>query len=233
MGLSVKMAYDKRMDSLPLFISFPRTGAHWINCVMELYFDRPRLREGRVTFLNPNRTDWMWFHDHDLDLQIRHNNVLYLYRDPIGTVHSNLVYDFFARRRLRFSWLIKFHKLNIFTESKIIEISKLYRQHLTKWILSDQRARTVVCHDSFIKNRNAEFRKICEHFNVEFDLNRASGAFNPVTKEALAKKTKNNFTIGKHMLKKSYKISLSEFSHEWGDFVREIIRTKELENLPW
>ena len=56
---------DPRIDQYPLFISYPRTGSHWINAVMELYFDRPRLRERRTTFMDKSRTDWMWFHDHD------------------------------------------------------------------------------------------------------------------------------------------------------------------------
>src|SRR5438552_2054967 len=90
------MPSDPRMNLLPLFISFPRTGAHWINCVMECYFDRPRLRERRVTFLDRSRTDWMWFHDHDMKLDVRHADVLLLYREPVATVFSNLVYD---RRR--------------------------------------------------------------------------------------------------------------------------------------
>ena len=70
------------IQNLPLFMSYPRTGAHWINAVMELYFDKPRLPEVRATYMKPERRDWMWYHDHDIGpvckLMIEHDNVLYL-----------------------------------------------------------------------------------------------------------------------------------------------------------
>jgi hypothetical protein len=63
--------------------------------VLELYFNRPRLRAGPVTFLanRDQRTDYMWFHDHDIlsDLKVGHNNILYLYRDPADVIFSLLM----------------------------------------------------------------------------------------------------------------------------------------------
>ena len=75
-------SYDVRMEHLPLFISYPRSGSNWINCILELYFNRPRLRAGPITFLKNKgkRKDYMWFHDHDIfsDLNVKHNNISYL-----------------------------------------------------------------------------------------------------------------------------------------------------------
>lgn len=37
-------SYDSMMEDMPVFISYPRSGSNWLNSIMELYFDRPRLR---------------------------------------------------------------------------------------------------------------------------------------------------------------------------------------------
>lgn len=224
------MAYDKRMDHLPLFISYPRTGAHWINAVMELYFDRPRLRKKRVTFLDSGRTDWMWFHDHDHDLQIEHQDVLYLYRDPSATVYSNLVHQFLSKRPFWVRWVTR--NYNIFCEREVFNFSEHYREHLLKWTYSPHKARTVICYDNFKTRRNPEFKKICEHFGVAFDEDRASHAFDIVTPEALSKKAGGNpVAKGKHLLRDSYKTGRNEFTERWGNTVKEIVMVRELTHL--
>jgi hypothetical protein len=246
------MAYDKRMDSLPLFISYPRTGAHWINSVMELYFDRPRLREGRPTFLDRSRTDWMWFHDHDLDLQIKHTNVLYMYREPVATIYSYLVHQSVGHQPAEkeifwnksFKYLLKLwsplkslgfckpdskilrlytRKNMVFNEENVIRFSEEYRENLKKWILSDQKARTIVCYDCFKEDRDAEFEKICQHFELEFDPNRVSWAFGIVSKEALVKLSDNTVPMGCHMLATKYRTNREKFFQAWGNLVRETV----------
>lgn len=128
------------MHALPLFISYLRTGAHWINCVMELYFDRPRLREERITFLDRSRNDWMWFHDHDYELKIKHENVLYLYREPISTIYSNLIYQYYDDRR--FALPFRFIRWNnVFSEENVTRFAEHYRNHMLKWLFSDERAK--------------------------------------------------------------------------------------------
>ena len=223
------MAYDKRMEVLPLFISFPRTGAHWLNCFMELYFDKPRLREGRVTFLDRGRTDWMWFHDHDFDLELHHGDVLYLYREPVATIFSNLVYEYTSSKnpllRLQLA-----RKKNVFGEKEVTIFSNRYRQHLVKWMVSSKRARTIICYDKFKKQMNIEFKAICQHFRVKFDPERISWASTIVTKDALVRKVGNMAEMGRHMLQSSYEMKRMTFSERWGDIIKEIVIVPELEN---
>ena len=88
-------SYDSMMEDMPVFISYPRSGSNWLNSIMELYFDRPRLRLGPTSFLKDrdSRCDFMWFHDHDItsELRISHDNILYLYRDPCDVIFSLLM----------------------------------------------------------------------------------------------------------------------------------------------
>lgn len=221
---------DDRIYSLPLFISYPRTGAHWINCVMELYFDRPRLREGRITFLDRSRNDWMWFHDHDPKMGIKHNNALYMYREPISTVYSNLIYQYFDNGKLFLPFqFVRWDK--VFSEKRVLRIAEDYKRHLLKWLISDDSARAIVCYDRMQINKNKEFKKICGYFNLDLDEKRLSPAFSVVTKEALVKKVKNRTHMGKHVLQKAYGDQRNDFKKTWGATIREIVITPELRSF--
>jgi Domain of unknown function (DUF4214)/Sulfotransferase domain len=219
------MDEDTRMDKLPLFISFPRTGSHWINCVMELYFDRPRLREVRTTLLDKTRTDWMWFHDHDLHLTIQHPHTLYLYREPVSTLFSNLVY--YSKDPT--SDLFKMDPLAA-SEGRILRFCDDYREHLRKWLLSAFKAHTAVRYDRFRSNREAEFQKICRFFNKPFDAPRVAEVFATVTPEALAKETINPAAIDWHLLTEAYERDRRRFAEKWGGAIRERVITPDLES---
>ena len=220
------MAYDPRMNSLPLFVSFPRTGAHWINCVMELYFDRPRLRQRRTTFLDRTRTDWRWFHDHDENLDLHQPKVLFLYREPIATIFSNLNYE---RQHAKAAALAWWFYAKPETEAEAVRRHcYAYRSHCEKWLLSESRARTVVRHDNFLTHRAEEFGRICEHFGEPLDHERIEQAFQTVTPEALVARAGNTAEMGSHMLGQDYRARRREFEAQWGDFIREQVLTSEL-----
>ena len=71
----------------PYLVSFPRTGSHWLRMVMERYFGRPSLVR---VFYYPERNDFLTLHTHDLELDVQRRNVIYLYRDPVETVFSQM-----------------------------------------------------------------------------------------------------------------------------------------------
>jgi hypothetical protein len=234
------MGYDPRMDYLPLFISFPRTGSHWINCVMELYFGRPRLREMRTTLFDGARTDWMWFHDHDLDLTIRHPHVLYLYREPVGALFSNLVYYSKVPTSPVYSRLSdeqrSFARIGTdplaVDEATILKFSDNYREHLRKWLLSPYKASTAVRYDRFKSesDREAEFQKICRFFDKPFDATRMAKAFATVTPEALAEHAVDPAAISSHLLTESYACGRRRFAEKWGGAIRQRVIAPELQS---
>ena len=72
-----------------VMVSFPRCGSHWIRMMVELYFNQPTLSRN---FFFPDRTDYILLATHDLELNIRRDSVLYLYRDPVAVVFSQINY---------------------------------------------------------------------------------------------------------------------------------------------
>lgn len=222
------MAYEKRMQNYPLFISYSRTGCHWINCVMELYFNRPRLREQRVTLLDKNRKDYMWFHDHDYELDVQpHQNVLYLYRDPIPTVYSNLMYKRFENRKDKKAYEdIKFDH-----ESVLVETSR-YNKNLRKWLLGNFKARTFVKHENFKTNKISEFSKIIKHFGGNIDENKINKIFDSVTKEKILNAEQVYApAMNQELLSEHYSKNRDIFSDEWGSIIKKIILTDDIKQF--
>ena len=83
------------MKAYPVIISHPRTGSHFLNGLIGTYSNRPRLRELSVQWAESNKRDYLYFHDHDLEMELDfkklgHNKVLYLYRkSPLAPTFNN------------------------------------------------------------------------------------------------------------------------------------------------
>jgi hypothetical protein len=73
----------------PFLVSFPRTGSHWLRMLLELYFERPLLTR---TFFFPEKDNYLLLHTHDLELDVKRHNVMYIYRDPVDTIYSQIKY---------------------------------------------------------------------------------------------------------------------------------------------
>ena len=214
----------ENIEKYPLFISFPRTGAHWINAVMELYFDRPRLPSIRATFLNPTRDDWMWFHDHDTiaydKLYVENQEALYLYRDPIDTVYSYIIYQFNDGKSIT---SIDSKRL----DDLVSACTQHYKNHLHKWLS----AKTVVRYENFKSDRVTEFKKICNHFGAEFNEKWANKCFAVVTPQALRLRRTEVTTLSAFMLTARYKKERTAFKEQYKDTINSIVLIDELKEF--
>jgi hypothetical protein len=153
-------------------VSFPRTGSHWLRMIMELYFQRPSLVR---VFFYPERTDYLTLHTHDMDLSVERRNVLYLYREPVATVFSQLSY----------------YKEDINDTTRINHWSILYGKHLAKWLIQEQFTirKTIINYDRMTEDFVAEFIKVCGHFDESLKEDRLKHALAQVTKDKLKEKT--------------------------------------------
>lgn len=205
---------DPRVYQYPLFVSYPRTGSHWINSAMELYFDRPRLREQRITFLDASRADYAWFHDHDLSLKIVHDNTMYMYRNPVDVLYSYSLAELGEVNRDFIVW----HTQNI-------------KNHYIKYLLSNKRAQTVVKYENFLMDFKKEFSKIIDFFGYAYDSDRIDWVAKTVTKESLAAKgqaAKNQQYIGSQLLNQAYIESREVFREKYQDYIERHVIIDEL-----
>ncbi len=156
-------------------VSFPRTGSHWLRMLMELYFERPVLK---LVYYYPEVTDYLAYHVHDLSLDIEHPTVLYLYRDPVDTVYSQL----------------SFYKESFDDVNRISHWAGLYGKHLEKWLHAETFTvkKTIVRYEGLKNDLPAEFLKVASHFGEELDQQKLQQASARTSKEEIKRKTQHD-----------------------------------------
>jgi hypothetical protein len=156
-------------------VSFPRTGSHWLRMLMELYFGRPSLVR---VFYYPERRDYLALHTHDLELDLERANVIYLYRDPVATIFSQLWY----------------HRESLDDGERITYWADLYGRHLDKWLYRERftTLKTVVTYEGMKRDLAIEFAKVARHLGESLDKTRLEKAAEQVTKDEVKGKTKHD-----------------------------------------
>ena len=159
-------------------VSFPRTGSHWLRMLMELYFERPSLTRVFYFF---DRDDYLTSHTHDMDLDVERSHVIYLYRNPVETIYSQL----------------RYYDEDIDDIERIEYWSQIYAQHLGRWLLFENftKKKTIIKYDRLKDDRYNEFRKVCDHFNTAFDPERFDRVAAKVSKEKVKDKTPHDSQV--------------------------------------
>lgn len=188
-----------------VLVSFPRTGSHMVRMVLELYFDRPLLPR---TFYHPLADDFLLHHTHDKELDFSHPTVIYLFREPVDTVFSELRY----RGRSGHDGV---------TAERI---ARHYGRHLARWTLEEDftRRKTIITYEATLARPLEAVAHLCEHFGAELDESRARAAWNRVSKDEVARKTRHDPKVVKKR-RDGYTRAREEFRREYGDRVRRVI----------
>lgn len=198
----------------PYLVSFSRTGSHWLRMIMELYFEKPSLVRA---FYFKDATDFTCYHTHDMDLELKRENVIYLYRNPIETVYSQLSYykedpDNKERRR---HW------------------TNLYARHLAKWLVHDNftKKKTIITYEGMKSNMADEFAKVCRHFGEEPDLRKLESVLEKVSKGELKKKTAHDQQVVN--LSAEYQLSRAAFADRYSEQIFSEIYSCDPELKHW
>jgi hypothetical protein len=189
----------------PFFVSFPRTGSHWLRLLMELYFERPSLV--RVFYFKESQ-DFLTLHTHDEDLDVSdRKNVLYLYRNPIPTIYSQL----------------KFYSEDTNDLDCIKKWSVLYGKHLSKWLVEEDftEKKTILRYENMTQNLASEFSKVTAHFDQELDVNKLNEVAAQVSKEEVKKKTAHDQRVINRS--DNYADSREVFAEKQGDKVMNFV----------
>jgi len=157
----------------PFLVSFPRTGSHWLRLLMELYLEKPALVRA---FYYKDAMDFTCYHHHDENLELSgRKNVIYLYRNPVDTVYSQMCY----------------YNQKIDDEARIQEWSNLYGRHLKKWLVDEKSLvkKTILTYEGLNSDLHNEFSKLLAHFGETLDQERLDDVARQVSKSSLKKKT--------------------------------------------
>ena len=188
----------------PFLVSFPRTGSHWLRMLMELYFERPSLTR---SFYYHNRRDYLTLHTHDLDLSVQRTNVIYLYRDPVETIYSQLQY----------------HRENTSDRARISYWSTLYGLHLDKWLHTESfiQKKTVLRYDRLKANLAEEFGRLCTHLGVTLETQRLTQVAAQVSKEHVKQLTTHDERVVNPT--HTYADERTEFQNQQASLIWEVL----------
>ncbi|MEK6531621.1 MAG: sulfotransferase domain-containing protein [Deltaproteobacteria bacterium] len=188
----------------PFLVSFPRTGSHWLRMLMELYFERPSLVR---VFYFKEKSDYLFLHTHDMGLDVRRKNVIYLFRNPAPTVFSQMVYE----------------KEDTDDAQRIRHWAGFYGRHLKKWLIDEKESerKTIVRYEDMSRNLEKEFMKITAHFSEAFDPDRLKAAMESATKAEVKKKTTHDDKVVNTGA--GYAQMRDEFSKKYAGLIEEIV----------
>lgn len=192
----------------PYLVSFSRTGSHWLRMIMELYFEKPSLVR---IFYFLDATQFTCYHTHDMDLKLRRENIIYLYRNPVETIYSQLCY----------------YGENQNDTVRLQYWTDLYARHLGKWLVHDDftRKKTVITYEGMMSDMHGEIKKICEHFDVVFDPVALDSVLRKVSKGELKKKSQHDQQVVN--ITNTYKIGREEFRNNHGTFILDNLYAME------
>lgn len=187
-------------SDFPYLVSFSRTGSHWLRMIMELYFEKPALARA---FYFKDATDFTCYHRHDMELELRRENVIYLCRNPVETVYSQLCY----------------YKESPDDQDRRQYWTNLYARHLAKWLVHEDftRKKTVITYEGMKSNMHREIEKICRHFGEDFDPANLDSVLTQVSKDELKKKTKHDQQVVN--LTDAYRNEREVFKKQYGDLI--------------
>ncbi len=184
----------------PYLVSFSRTGSHWLRMIMEQYFERPTLARA---FYFSEKQDFLLLHTHDLDLDVQRTHVIYLYRDPVETIYSQ----------------INYHREDHDDLDRIAFWSDLYGRHLDKWLHREDFTvkKHILTYEGMKRDLAAEFSKVTDFFGVLLDVARLTEVASRVTKEEVKSKTTHDPQVVQ--LEKGYEMTREVFGQRHRDHV--------------
>jgi hypothetical protein len=198
-------SYDERMESVPLLISYPRSGSNWLNCVLELYFNRPRLRVGPVSYLKDSqrKSGFMWFHDHDIhsDLVVSHSDIVYLYRNPDDVIYSLLSCE-----------------VEEITDNLVDTQINLLKNHYEKYLkIKDSQFLCVKYEDLKRGATSMGFRKLINYFSNDnsFDMPRLNNCLSMVKKDDVINMEIDKRYFSKKLTDSDYNIKRQQFKNKY------------------
>ena len=158
-------AYLAQPDSSAL-VTFPRTGSHWLRMMMERYFERPSLVR---IFFYPEKTDYLSYHTHDKNLRFVHPHVIYLYRDPVDTVYSQM----------------QFCGGPLDRAGRVRHWTGEYAANLSKWLLTETftEKKLILRYENLRNEPATEFAKLCDWYGTDFDAARFEQAKAGLTRQ--------------------------------------------------
>jgi hypothetical protein len=158
---------------------------------MELHFERPSLV---LSFYYPEQRNYLTLHTHDDDLSLKRKRVIYLCRNPVDTVFSQLSYK----------------EAGEANDYQIEHWSRQYALHLRKWLTqSPAQEQLTLTYEMMNRDLSSVFEDIAKFLKLPFSTERLKLAGQRVSKQEVKERTKHDPRVVQ--IRDSYEMSRTAF----------------------
>jgi len=150
------------VNEIPYYVGVSRSGSHWIRLVLEGYLDGKSPISSFIACKDDINVLYSRLNDfkgtHDMQLDFEYDNVIYLYRNPIDCIFSNLKYDGTDFR----------------DKNEVDRYLKIWIAHIQKWIYDEKftNKKVVLSYEKLKNNFVDEFSKLLSFLNIEINANK-------------------------------------------------------------
>jgi len=196
----------------PYLVGFPRSGNHYVSVCLEKYTDNRspisnyRGLAGRSLMVYRIHAG-EFRSTHDLNMDARFRNVVFLYRDPVDTLYSYCRY------------------MNILpNEVRIRQEADFWASHTMKWMFTEtySRRKVILCYDRLLADFCSEFGRLLDFFGIPKDEERMRHLQQSTPKEEIKALVdrKDGRVIN---VTKEYRVEKAEFVRTFGEIIMERI----------
>lgn len=168
----------------PRLVSFPRTGSHWFRYVMEVALEQPAIVSSYY-FPSPEKCWGLHMHDRWLDngdIPPTRNlkNVIYLFRNGMDTVYSQLRYDKIVPDNWNGN---RSNRIDIEVEA----VTSQYKAHLNRWRFNreDIERCLEIRYEELMKNPKRVFQQTFDFLGIKVSEEKLEYAIKDATKEKI------------------------------------------------
>lgn len=194
------MDADQNFDTtITQLVSYPRTGSHWLRMILEQYLNKYCLP---TSFYN--NTEFWGYHLHDRivgrgdeGVVAGFDKVIYLYRNPVDTIYSQL----------------RYHRIDIHDSSYVDMISHEYYNHLDRWIYNNDDCKEIVflTYEDIKNNFHDTIKKVLTFLDCEYDKDSLQLIFNRLSLENAKNSIQDKNVIDKGHFNGEYEYSKDKF----------------------
>lgn len=198
--------------SIPQLVSYPRTGSHWLRMILEKYLKKYCLP---TSFYN-NKEYW-GFHLHDRivgkgdeGITSGFEKVIYLYRNPIDTIYSQLRYE----------------NLSFHHHESVSKIADEYYIHLHRWLHNNEDCKQIlfIKYEDIKENHQVTLKNVIEFLGYQYNKKKIDIIYKDLTLENAKKKINDSQVINKDHFNGSYMLDKKEFINLYEESIKKMFK---------
>jgi len=194
------------VNEIPYYVGVSRSGSHWIRLVLEGYLDGTSpissfiACKDDINVLYSRLSDFKGTHDMQLDFV--YDNVIYLYRNPIDCIFSNLKYDGTDFRN----------------KNEVDKYLEIWIAHIQKWIYDEKftNKKVILSYEKLKNNFIDEFSKLLEFLNIGINTEKITQSNETYTKSKIREIVHDKKVINNES---DYELQRSKFVELFGEYI--------------